>query len=330
MKKIIKSIALLFLLINLALTVQMAVVYAEDTDTLDKAKSPLEMLIEVGNESETGYSSIDHPDAPEGLTSPGVGQITSPLMYAIDFFKLILGGIALITIVIMAIRMISTDSDEEATKAKQGLILGIIGFVIIIVAEVFIKKVFFGEYGQVFESKSDAELAAKEGTILIRGLIGLFQAFIGAVAVLTIVVRGFTVITSAGDEESLTNAKKHILYAIAGLVVVGLSELVIVGFVFEDQGSVLPDVNKGAAIIAMITSYIAGFISILAFVFLVFAGYKYVVAAGNEEETEKVKKTIVGAVIALLLGLGAYAAINTLVELEPPQDTTEVGLEVSN
>ena len=73
----------------------------------------------------------------------------------------------------------------------------------------------------------------------------------------------------------------------------------------------------------MITNYISGFIALAAFLSLFYAGYLYVVSAGKDEATEKVKKLFTAALIALVLAAGAFAAVNTLVKFEKPVDTLE-------
>ena len=184
-------------------------------------------------------------------------------------------------------------------------------------ADVVVKNALFGEFGQAFSSESNAEDFAQGGVEILRGIIGFIEIFVGAVAVFTLVIRGMSLIFSAGEEEELTKTKRHIVYALVGLIAIAISEVVVRGVVFPAAGDQLPDVNRGKYIMAELANFISGFIAIFAFVTLFYAGYRYVVSAGNEEETEKVKKAFVGALIALLLALGAFALVNTVVEFEP-------------
>jgi len=50
---------------------------------------------------------------------------------------------------------------------------------------------------------------------------------------------------------------------------------------------------------------------------LFYGGYRYVMSAGNEEMNDKLKKTIIGAVIGLVLTMGAFAIVNTVIDFEP-------------
>ena len=335
MKKIIKKVVLLLLLMNLGLTIQMAVVHAgdEEIDCTDAKHmfTPLCNIKRIGDP--TGLPSFtikQHPDAPAEYLQEGIGSITSPIYFGLDLFRYFISGIALLVVVIYAIKLIAHSTDEEAEKAKRGLIYGITGLLLINLADIIVKKMFFGEQGEAFEDTVTAELYAEESVSQVRGIIGFINAFVAAVAVLVIVIRGFVVLSSAGDEEALTKAKTHILYAIGGLVVVGLSELIVKGFIFPKEGTEMPNIEKGKEIFVMLTNYLSGFIALFAFLALFYAGYKYVISAGEEEANKKVKKIILGAFLALVIAMGAFAAVNTLVELKPQGDTAEQSLPDSN
>jgi type IV secretion system pilin len=332
-KSIAKSAIFIFLLMNLGLTVQMAFAAGDTSDPAickdpAYATSPLCLIKSVGEHTtlpsfvETGQ----HPDAPENYINPGAATVTTPIYYAIDLFRFVMSGLAMIVIVIHAAQLIGRSTDEEATKAKSGLLYGIIGLLLVQLASVIVKQMFFGEYGEAFEDEYTIKEFGEESTSQIRGIIGFIEIFVGAAAVFTMVVRGMKLMYNFGDEEEMTKAKKHIGYAMLGLVIVGISELVINGFIFPDQGSSLPDVGKGNEIIKMLINYVSGFIAILSFIFLFYAGYRYVAFAYSEEESEKIKKIFIGAIIGLLLAFGAFAITNTLLDFDPTHGTDQVSL----
>lgn len=61
----------------------------------------------------------------------------------------------------------------------------------------------------------------------ISTVLNLFSVIIGLIAVVMIVVAGFKYITSGGKEEGVKSAKNTILYAIVGLVVVALAQIIV-------------------------------------------------------------------------------------------------------
>ncbi len=70
-------------------------------------------------------------------------------------------------------------------------------------------------------------------------IINIFSWVVGVVSVIMIIWGGFKYITSGGDAGSVTSAKNTILYAIVGLIIVALAQ-VIVKFVL---GNVTNSVN---------------------------------------------------------------------------------------
>ena len=61
---------------------------------------------------------------------------------------------------------------------------------------------------------------------IARGL-NLFSAIVGIIAVVMIIVGGIQYITSGGDSGNVTKAKNTILYAVVGLVVVALAQVIV-------------------------------------------------------------------------------------------------------
>ena len=61
----------------------------------------------------------------------------------------------------------------------------------------------------------------------IRRVVNLLSAVVGVVAVIMIIVGGLRYITSGGNDTSVTGAKNTILYAIIGLIIVALAQLIV-------------------------------------------------------------------------------------------------------
>lgn len=317
MKNFFKKFAASLLLIHLALTIQMAVAHAGDTPTkIEDTPSVLEYLqLTTKDTNLPAFTDTgQHPDATNVL--PGLGTATSPIYFAIDLFRYAISGIALLMIVIAAIKLVSTDAEEKAKEQKQLMVIGVVGLIVIQMADTIVKKMVFGELGDAFEDVGSAQLYGEQSTAQLRGIIGFAHAFLGAAAVLVIVVKAATMIYDPGDEEKIGKEKEAIVYALIGLALVGLSEIIVRGFIFPKNGSALPDVNVARQVVVALTNYLSGFVSLFAFLALIFAGYRYVISAGNDEETEKVKKIFYGAIIALVLALGAFALVNTLLTLD--------------
>ena len=62
---------------------------------------------------------------------------------------------------------------------------------------------------------------------LVSTILNIFSVVVGLIAVVMIIVAGFKYITSGGKDESVKGAKNTILYAIIGLVIVGLAQIIV-------------------------------------------------------------------------------------------------------
>jgi hypothetical protein len=62
---------------------------------------------------------------------------------------------------------------------------------------------------------------------IIASAINLFSVVVGIVAVIMIIVGGFKYITSGGDSGNITSAKNTIVYAVIGIIIVVLAQVIV-------------------------------------------------------------------------------------------------------
>jgi Type IV secretion system pilin len=67
---------------------------------------------------------------------------------------------------------------------------------------------------------------------VIKTIINILSAIVGAVSIIMIIIGGFKYITSSGDSNNVSSAKNTIIYALVGLIIVAFAQ-VIVQFVLE-------------------------------------------------------------------------------------------------
>jgi hypothetical protein len=249
----------------------------------------------------------------------GASQITSTIYFLLDFFKYILGGIAVMMLIISGLKLILSGRQvaDAMSKEKETLSYAFTGLVLIIVADQLIRG-FFGAEGEIYRTGADMQMAAEAGSNLASGFTGLIRIFIPSIAVLSIVMAGFRLLISRGDNDKLTKAKKQITWAILGLVLAGLSEIIIFRVIFPDKGTRIPDAIEFAKLVITMTNFIAGFISTIAVIMIIYAGYLYVVSLGGNG-LDKAKTILKGALIGLVIAMGAFALVNTFVKVEPIQ-----------
>jgi len=61
----------------------------------------------------------------------------------------------------------------------------------------------------------------------IQNIINLLSVAVGIAAVIMLIIGGFRYVTSAGNQETVKAAKNTILYALIGLVIVALAQLIV-------------------------------------------------------------------------------------------------------
>ncbi len=64
-------------------------------------------------------------------------------------------------------------------------------------------------------------------TDFISKALNVLSIVVGAIAVVMIIIGGFRYVTSGGKEEGVKGAKNSILYALIGLVIVALAQIIV-------------------------------------------------------------------------------------------------------
>jgi lysylphosphatidylglycerol synthetase-like protein (DUF2156 family) len=305
-KEIIKSMSLFLLVTTLVMYIAVPV-FAQDINSA---------LQTIGNKTSLpGYDTTGHANA---SYEPGANSITSAILYAVDLMKYILGTIGVVMIIFIGVKLITAGKNIEqvSPKMKEALKYVCIGFVVVMVADPMIRQVFFGEQGEVYRSETDIQLAAQRGTEQLRGLYNFFEVFLGSIAVLMIIIYGVRMVSSMGNEEVVKKSQKGIMWSVLGLILVGVSELIVKDIVFPKEGSTISDVNRANQLIINFTNFISGFIAAIAIAMYMYGGVMYVTALGKEDKIGKAKKVLIGATIGLFIAMGAYALVNTFVHIE--------------
>lgn len=79
------------------------------------------------------------------------------------------------------------------------------------------------------------------------------------------------------------------------------------------SGSGLPQVQASGGEIQHVLQVLFGVIGALAFLFIVIAGFRYVISSGDPEDTAKAKMGIIYALVGLVLALTAEAIVTWVI-----------------
>lgn len=302
-----------FLALQLSLYVP---VYATSfTETIQELQQNIEE--ESSNSSEEG-EAIVLPTYQESEDESGVSAITGAIFTFLDFFKLMVTPIAVLFVVIMGFRMVAAgrENEEVITQSKTYIRYASEGLMVIFIADALIRNVVFGMEGEIFrQGESGAAEYGRQATTFFEGIFGLIQVVIGSIAVFMLVTAGMRYVAGSASEDQIGTAKRQITWSLGGLFIVAISEFVAKAVLFPEQGQDI-GFDEAKDLMAQLTNFVAGTIGTFAFVFMIYAGYLYVTAAGNEENVEKAKKIIIGAVIGIIFAASAFALTSTLVTLD--------------
>lgn len=84
-----------------------------------------------------------------------------------------------------------------------------------------------GVVGQIGENCPGNPEAESTVNKTIKTGLNLFSAIVGIISVVMVIVGGIRYITSGGDSSKVASAQNTVLYAIIGLVVVALAQIIV-------------------------------------------------------------------------------------------------------
>lgn len=140
----------------------------------------------------------------------------------ITFIKYFIGGVAVLEIVMVGLKMVTGGAEETITKAKKNLMYAVVGLILIIVADSAVSNVFYKLDKTRYPSVGGAAPAIDPyaGVKEIVGFTNLIVSIVGPVAVLALLGGGVMYITAAGKDETMTKAKRLIMAAIIGIIII--------------------------------------------------------------------------------------------------------------
>ncbi len=158
----------------------------------------------------------------------------------------------------------------------------------------------------------------------IGRFINLFTGLVGSFSLLMFVYGGFIYLTAGGSDEKVKKAKEVFKWTTIGLVTVFGSYAVVNGFFVQlntsfgtlqgrypeiyPLGQIAPEIFVGRIIRFLLG--IAGVVSLLMFLW---GGWNYFASQGEPKMVEAGKKTIINAVIGMVLIFTAYAITNFII-----------------
>jgi hypothetical protein len=247
--------------------------------------------------------------------SAGERQLRDIVRDVVVVMRNLVGGLAIIWIIISGIRMVLAGGDESAiSEQRRSITYAFVGLIIILLLERLI-DIIYGPAG-VVRTELTAEATAAF-SVEVYSLISYIKAIIGTIAILMIVVSGLRTIFTYGEEEGITKQRKAILWIGIGLILLFVNKAIIEQiFIMPVQTHDQISASNVTAIIntfGQVMQFILGFVGLIALGTLVYGAGFMLINYGNEELVKESKKIIKNAIIGIIVIISAYTIVATLV-----------------
>jgi hypothetical protein len=267
---------------------------------------------------EQNVDAVDENGEIGATTFQGNEGIRKLVGRVISFLKLFLGAIAILILFISGFRLVTAGSSitDEITKQKSVILYTIVGLVMVTLGE-SLANLLLGSGG-------DAAFIVNEQTAILQGakisrriveVINYFLSFVGAGAILMLVIAGTQLVLNPGDETEVTKKTKMVGYTATGIVMIAMSEFLVNRVVFREGGTYGVDIKTGVKQLVGLSNYVLGFMGVIILVTLVIGGFMLFFYAANEEVVSKVKSVVGHVIIGALVSYSAYTIVATIVNL---------------
>jgi Type IV secretion system pilin len=162
---------------------------------------------------------------------------------------------------------------------------------------------------------------------LITALFAWLATVIGTLALVMVMYSGAQMIFSRGEPAAVQKAKTSLTYSILGFLTVLFSYVLVSGIQFfvGFNDAIKPGQQTGGFFVNPINyidlptfvnrtvSNVLGLLGAVTMVYIIFAGFRYVTAAGNEEQTKKARQGLTWAILGLASVILSYFIVTVVI-----------------
>jgi|CXWL01.1.fsa_nt_gi hypothetical protein len=257
--------------------------------------------------------TVSPAEVPQGST-PGIVAFRKLVNTVGSFMSLVMGAVAIFALFIAGYQLITAQSavTEEITTQKMNVIYIIIGLVVFgLSGRVVYDYLFFQEGSYLLTEQALLGQASRTVEEIIR-VVNLFLSFSGGIAILILVVSALRLVINPGAEEEVEKEKKLVGYTAVGIIIIGLSNVLINQIVFPGGGYEGVNVTAFEQQLKGLSNYILGFMGVGIFATLVISGVLMVANQGDEDTFTKIKTTMKYILIGTIVVFSAYTIVATL------------------
>lgn len=147
-----------------------------------------------------------------------IGNLADKVDQIVLFFEIFVGGIMLISIMMSGYNLITGSEEDERIEQEKNIFQQFfIGAFLILTAEVFAR--IFGGQTQSGEYLDNPSPLASQGVSEVVGIINFVLTFVGAAALIMLILSSLYYVLSFGNEDQMNRAKRIIITCIIGIVI---------------------------------------------------------------------------------------------------------------
>ena len=222
--------------------------------------------------------------------------------------------LATIFFIIMVFQVLFAWKTEEAVESfKKGIIWITLGIIIMQIAYAFTRV--------LYDQNVWGDLAFRLVENIINPLVKLIETIASFFFIGIAFYSFFRLVTSNGDEEKANKAKKSIVEAIIGFIIIKLARLIVEatygtihctqvmnGLIVLSGGACLENANITwfADIIVRVINWVNSLVGILVVIMIIYAWFQIFISAWEEEKLKKAKMSLVYIAIGMFILVANY------------------------
>ena len=224
--------------------------------------------------------------------------------------NIIIGVFALLYLAFAAAQFIISRGEEEGLdKAKKNIGYIILGLLVVAASNTIIFTVLDPSGAKDFLTGNQVS----DGLINFINQAKVFiQIIIGAIAAFALLISGYQLITSQGNDEVITKEKEFVKHFLLAAGLIAFAEVLVRGVFYarrDGQFDSNTALEIGIAEIVGVINFLLSFVAVAAVFMLVLASFYYVVSVGDEDRTGRAKRIIFSSIIGIALAISAFTLI---------------------
>ncbi len=192
---------------------------------------------------------------------------------------------------------------------------------------IWLKYLLFAQTNSICPDPTKLCNPTKAGSLefFSKNILAEVGIIIGIATIAMVVYSGFRMVVSQGNEEEVTKAKSTLQWSLAGLLLVmfayiivsGVSQFIETKDINPTPGAIQSPITSSdiLSLSGRIFTNILSLIGLIAILFIIINGFRYITARGDDEQTSKAKQGLLWAVLGLVVTVMAYVIVFAVTQL---------------